>query len=367
LSFLPADPGTRFCGVRVRLTFLNLLLLALFVPMPRLASAAGRPLVAVVADNEGTEITDFVIPYSVLRESAAADVVDVAVDAGPVHFMPATLGLSPSETLASFDARYPEGADYVIVPAMHRSGEPSLLDWLRAQSERGAVIVGICDGVWVLAKAGLLEGREATGHWYSFEDLEKEYPRTRWVRDLRYVRDGSVVTTTGVTASLPASLALVEEIAGRERAAAVARELGVTTWSAAHESARFRLDRGHAATAAGNWLALWRWERVGIPITPGIDEMALAFTADANARTYLSTAVGTAAAPGPVAGRRGLKLLPDATAPSADVDRVVDVPGDDVPPARALDDALARIAEKHGEGTARFVALQLEFPWPGSS
>ena len=338
-----------------------LFLLSLFAS-PHPAEGGARPLVAVVAENDGTEITDFVVPYSVLVQSGAAEVVDVAVHPGAVRFMPA-VALEPNDVIDSFDARHPEGASYVVVPAMHRSDDPALLDWVRAQASRGATIVGICDGVWVLAQAGLLEGRAATGHWYSLDDLEKRYPRTRWVRNRRYVRDGSIVTTTGVTASLPAALALVEEIAGRERAEATARELGVPRWSDEHESGRFHLDAAHVATAAGNWLAPWRWERVGIPIAAGVDEMALAFAADANGRTYLSTVVATASTLGPVVGRRGLRLLPDATATSAGVDRVEPLPDAGVPPAQVLDHTLARIAAEHGEETARFVALQLEYPW----
>jgi putative intracellular protease/amidase len=297
-------------GTSLRLAFVaSFAFLALASLASRaIASASGRPVVAVVAHNDGTEITDFLVPYSVLRDSGAVDVVDVSVRPGPVELMPPKLALQASETIASFDASHPDGADYVVVPAMHASSDPALLDWLRAQSKRGAVIVGICDGVWAVARAGLLEGRAATGHWYSFDDLQEEFPNTRWVRDRRWVRDGAVVTTTGVTASLPASLALVEEIAGRERAEAVARELGVSTWSAAHESARFRLDTGHRATAVKSWLVPWRWERVGIPIEAGVDEMALAFTADANGRTWVSTAGAPAAAAGPNPGRRGLGL-----------------------------------------------------------
>src|SRR6185503_13832063 len=93
------------------------------------SGACAEPLVAVIGDNAGTEVTDYVVPYGVLSASGAAEVVDVAVYPGPLHLMPA-LTLDPTETIASFDARHPAGADYVIVPAMHRPAEPSLLRWL---------------------------------------------------------------------------------------------------------------------------------------------------------------------------------------------------------------------------------------------
>jgi transcriptional regulator GlxA family with amidase domain len=173
--------------------------------------------------------------------------------------MPA-LKIEPQATLAEFDARFPHGADYVIVPAVHEPDDATLVDWVRAQAHKGAVVVGVCDGVWVVANAGLLDGHRATGHWYSLNHLEHKFPSTRWVKNRRFVADHSVVTTTGVTASIPASLALVEAIAGRDRATEVARELGAGYWSAAHNSNDFALNYRYVLTAAHNELSFWSHE-----------------------------------------------------------------------------------------------------------
>src|SRR5262249_54764623 len=161
------------------------------------------------------------------------------------------------ETIDAFDAAHPRGADVVIVPAVHDASDARLIGWLKAQAAHGATLVGICDGVWAVAATGALDGKRATGHWYSLRGLASKHPRTTWVRDRRYVRDGPVMTTTGVTASIPASLALVEEIAGTSRAEDVARRLGVHGWSAEHDSNLFSLSARDAATAARNWLAFW--------------------------------------------------------------------------------------------------------------
>src|SRR5688572_8882892 len=69
-----------------------------------------RPVVAVLADNDGTETTDFVVPYSVLVRSRAADVFAVAPEDRAIKLTPA-LAISPQLTTASFDSRYPNGAD----------------------------------------------------------------------------------------------------------------------------------------------------------------------------------------------------------------------------------------------------------------
>jgi transcriptional regulator GlxA family with amidase domain len=212
-----------------RRTSLGWVLLALAACAPRVAADDGarkQPLVAVVALNDGTEITDFLVPFGTLAAADVADVVAVAGEAGPVQMLPA-VRLSIATTLDAFDRDHPGGADYVIVPAVHRSDDARLLAWLRRQAARGATVVGICDGVWVLANAGLLEGHTATGHWYSLPSLRRTFPGVHWVEGRRFVRDGPVMTTTGVTASLPASVALVGMLGGDTAAQHAAGRLGV--------------------------------------------------------------------------------------------------------------------------------------------
>jgi putative intracellular protease/amidase len=318
------------------------------------------PLVAVIGLNAGTETTDYIVPYGVLRASGVAEVEAVSTGPGRLQLMPA-LALESRETTADFDARHPEGADYVIVPALHDPADPTVGTWIRSQSEKGATIVGICAGARVLAHAGLLRDRRATTHWYELAGLRRDEPTVRWVRDRRYVADHGVVTTTGVTASVPLSLAIVEAIGGRERAQAVARALGVDAWDAAHDSDAFRLDRGHALTAARNWLAFWSHDAIGIPVASGVDEIALALTADAYSRTYRSRALAVASDGAPLVTRRGLALLPDdARSERPDV-MLAAVPSER--PALALDTALGDIARRYGQPTAAFAALQLEYPW----
>ena len=315
----------------------------------------------MIGENAGTETTDYVVPYGVLAQSGAADVIAVATAPGPIRLMPA-LQIDPEETIESFDARYPDGADYLVVPAVHRQDDPALLGWVAAQAEKGATIVGVCDGAWVVAGAGLLRGRRATGHWYSLAALERRFPETHWLRNQRYVVDGTVVTTTGVTASIPVALALLDAIAGSERAAAVARELGVADWSPAHRSDDFRLGAQDVATAAGNFLAFWGHEDVGIPVAAGADEIALALVADAYSRTYRSQAFAVSASPDSVRTRRGLLLIPDRVAgASRPPDRMLSPPGA-LGAVPALDRALAGIADAYGRASAAFVALQIEYP-----
>ncbi|MBP0624091.1 DJ-1/PfpI family protein [Cupriavidus consociatus] len=320
-----------------------------------------RPVVAVVAENYYTELSDYVVPYSILSASNAADVHALATQPGTVRMFPASLTITPQATTDDFDKRFPEGADYVIVPAVHRDDDPKLVGWVAAQARKGATVVGVCDGVWVLGRAGLLEGRNATGHWYSFDDLRKTFPKTQWLRGKRYVADGKVVTTTGVTATIPVSFALVEAIQGREKALTLAKTLGIEGWSAAHPSERFRLGVPSMLTIAGNYASFWSHEDVGIPVAPGVDELALVLEADAFATTFKSTVYTVSSGREPIVTRRGLTIVPDRVTNVDAPRRMLAAPRTERP-LRSLDEALGRIATAFGERTAAWVRLQMEYP-----
>lgn len=320
-----------------------------------------RPVVAVVAENYYTELSDYVVPYGILSASNAADVHALATQPGAVRMFPARLMIAPQATTGDFDKRFPEGADYVIVPAVHKDDDPALIAWVAAQARKGATVVGVCDGVWVLARAGLLEGRNATGHWYSFDKLRKSYPKTQWLRNKRYVADGKVVTTTGVTATIPVSFALVEAIAGREQALVLAKSLGIERWSAAHPSERFRLGLPSMLTIAGNYISFWSHEDVGIPVAAGVDEIALVLEADAYAATFRSTVYTVSKSREPIVTRRGLTVVPDRVTNIDAPRRMLAAPRTEHP-LRALDEALGRIASDFGERTAAWVRLQMEYP-----
>jgi transcriptional regulator GlxA family with amidase domain len=268
--------------------------------------------------------------------------------------------VQPQATLAEFDALHAEGADYVVVAAMHPRDDERVLSWVREQSRKGAIIVGICSGVRTLAAAGLLEGRTATSYWYDAEDLAELSPSTRWVRDRRYVVDGNIVTTTGISASMPVSLAVVEAIAGTDVARAVAARLGVRDWSESHDGSAFGFDALTLGVALDSKLAFWAHDTIGISMGEGVDEISLAFAADAWSRTFRNDVLSVTDGGRPVSSRRGLTLLADADARSADVDMLVNPTH--ARPAQALDQTLAAIGRVHGEVTESFVATQLEYP-----
>ena len=323
-----------------------------------------RPLIAIIGINDATETTDYLMPYGILKRADVADVMALATKPGPVKLFP-VLTVEPEATVAEFDSRHPDGADYVVVPAMSRDDDPVALQWIKNQAAKGAVIIGVCVGAMVVGNTGLLDGRRATTHWYSLKELRDRHPAIRNVADRRLVVDRGVATTTGITASMPMSLTLIEAIAGRDKADAVGRDLGLTGWDTRHASGAFQFTRPFALTAMGNTLAFWNREQLGIELAPGIDEVSLALVADAWSRTYRSRAVTFAGTAGALPTRSGLRILPQQVVTDWPAERRLPAIGA-LPSATALDQALLAIEGRYGMGTADLVAMQLEYPRQGT-
>lgn len=330
------------------------------IPAYQPRTGHSRPLIAVIGDNRMTELVDYVVPYAVLSESGAADVIALGITEGPMQMMPA-MRIQPQASIAAFDRQHPEGADYLIVPAVHHSDDKDLISWVRQQAAKGATVVGICDGALLLGNAGLLKNRRATGHWYSQSERENDFPDTHWLKNVRYVVDGPVITTSGVTAALPASLALVSAIAGPQRAAALATEYGIKDWSARHDSDVFGLGVGGYLTAAGNLLAFWDHQQLGIAVAANFDELVIALQADAYSRTFRSTASLLGAPGQPMRSRHGLQFLPDPAGNDTDIIPLAATPAN-LSARAVLDATLADLQNRYGRATAQLVTQQLEYP-----
>jgi transcriptional regulator GlxA family with amidase domain len=123
----------------------------------------------------------------------------------------------------------PAQIDTLIVPggrgARAASADAHLLGWVAALAARSRRTASVCTGAFVLAAAGLLDGRRATTHWSAAQALARAYPRIEVDADPIYVRDGEVWTSAGVTAGMDLALALVEDDLDREAALEIARHL----------------------------------------------------------------------------------------------------------------------------------------------
>jgi len=317
--------------------------------------AAARPLVAILAAPDGTVATDLLAPYAILAESGAVDVRVVSPTSAPIRLLPGHAWAAPQMTLAELGRLRPGGPDAIVVPAMRDEDDPERAAWLRDQARRGVRIMSICNGALVLAEAGLLDGRQATVHWYSRRNADKTYPKVRWREDVRWVTDGRITTTAGISAGEPASLQLLSELAGEAVMRATAGRLRLPLPDPRHDGADYRLTPRGMGLVVANRVAFWSHEDVAIPLSVGFDELAFGTALDAWSRTYRSTAWATG--PAAVRSRHGLVIFRSRDLPDR-FDRQVALPGSDI-----MRSTFAEVGRAYGEPTARFVALQFEHPY----
>lgn len=180
-----------------------------------LAVTAGAPVfeLAVPCEVFGTARPDLSDPWYDLRLCAEAP--DTAVAGG-------------FRTTAAGSLDDLVEADTVVVPAcanVHERQPPALVAAVREAHRRGARVASVCSGAFVLAEAGLLDGRRATTHWMHAESLARRYPRVRVDATVLYTQDGDVHTSAGTAAALDLCLELVRQDRGTAVANALARRL----------------------------------------------------------------------------------------------------------------------------------------------
>lgn len=188
------------------------------------------------------EVLDFAGPYEVFttanrvlkRQNPEAEctfrVFTVALDLELVRAR-AGLAVKPDCTIHS----HPD-VDVLLVPGGVISAElerTEVIHWIADQYPKATLAASVCTGAFLLAKAGLLQGKSATTHWEDIADLRAMFPEISVQENRRWVDEGRVITSAGISAGIDMSLHLVERLAGRQLAIDTARQLEVE-W---HENA----------------------------------------------------------------------------------------------------------------------------------
>src|SRR5829696_2446182 len=325
---------------------------------PNLAPAEGRPAaravpddrlaVAVVLGASGSVITDALGPYEVFARSPRFLAYTVSASQ-PTAMLSGGLAVVPDFSLGEVDAGTAPAPDVVVVPAVAGptgKKEAPLRQWIAAQADRGAHILGVCNGARLLAAAGLLDGRRATAHWSALRSLQRRHPKVSWERGQRYVQDDKITTTAGVTSGVFGALRLVEQLAGAAEAQRVGRELAYPGWTL----------RGPTEIPAQRWApgdlayllaVVFPWFRptVGVGLVEGVGELEAAAPFEVYASSFAARTVPIAAEP-IVTTRHGLRLVATpANAGALRIDRLV-VPG--VGPIEAVDPQLLGWAADRG-------------------
>ena len=183
---------------------------------------------------DGVEALDFAGPFEVFTTAtrmharahpqapAALRVCTIGRTRGPVTAR-AGLEIRPDAEIAGHPP-----LNVLVVPGGVVTDELEKADvvaWIAAQATRVPLVASVCTGAFLLARAGLLDGRRATTHWEDIADLRAQFPRVDVVEGVRWVDEGAVVTSAGISAGIDMSLHLVERLHDRALALRTARQL----------------------------------------------------------------------------------------------------------------------------------------------
>ncbi len=202
--------------------------------MMHFMAAKSRNGTIVMLAFPGAEIIDIAGPLDVLCAapcvrandfdlSKAQRSVVVSEFGGPITTQPSGISVH-TEPLASVARKT---IDTLIVPGAYRMehviNRPSLLKWVRTTAGRARRVVSICTGAFLLAQAGLLDGRRATTHWLRVKEFGQRYPKVTVEADAIFVNDGNIYSSAGITAGMDLALHLVEADWGADIALTIAK------------------------------------------------------------------------------------------------------------------------------------------------
>jgi transcriptional regulator GlxA family with amidase domain len=183
---------------------------------------------------EDAEVLDFAGPFEVFytasrihrrlfpTEPPPFEVFTVADRPGPVTTR-GKLSVQPHHDFTSHPA-----IDVLIVPGgivAPQMDIPAVREWITLTARTSEVVASVCTGSFLLAQAGVLQKRRATTHWEDAADLQRDFPEVRVVTDARWVDEGAVVTSAGISAGLDMCLHLVERFEGEALAMLTARQM----------------------------------------------------------------------------------------------------------------------------------------------
>ena len=193
-----------------------------------------KRIAVVVSSAYGAEINDSLPAFEILARSGAFNVYIVAPKRTVLPFVDSRLeatGLDfvPHFSYAEYAKTIGKAPDLIAIPyfpGYTPTRDAAVLDWIRAHTGPQTTLLGICAGTETLADTGLLAGHKATTNLQWFARLVPRFPNVHWIRNVRYVDDGAVITSTSLAAGIDVTFHTVARLVSRSVALDVARQVG---------------------------------------------------------------------------------------------------------------------------------------------
>lgn len=183
---------------------------------------------------EHAELLDFAGPYEAFSSAGKYE--------GTPHFNTFTVGERTGNVTSANGL--PCGVEYsldeaptidvLVVPGGHGTrtevNNQRIIEWIKSVAHDAELVTSVCTGSFLLAEAGLLDGKQATTHWGSIERMRQTYPTVEVLENVRFVDAGKIVSSAGVSAGIDMSLHVIERLAGIDVARSSARVMEYDYW-----------------------------------------------------------------------------------------------------------------------------------------
>lgn len=187
-----------------------------------------RQKIGIFLFNE-VEVLDFAGPYEVfsLAEKDGEKIFQVVTISERRGVINARNGL---KVIADYSFEDDIDIDILLVPGGYGAEEIEIknkrvINWIKNTSTRVKIVASICTGAFLLAKSGVVSNHRVTTHWMDIERLEKEYPNLNLIRNVKYIDEGDVLTSGGISAGIELSLYIIGREYGEEISHDIAKRM----------------------------------------------------------------------------------------------------------------------------------------------
>ncbi|MEG6586782.1 DJ-1/PfpI family protein [Dendrosporobacter sp. 1207_IL3150] len=186
--------------------------------------------VGIFLFNE-VEVLDFAGPFEVFSIASIPDHVDKPFRVHTISqygdMIKARNGL-----MIQPEYRFENAPDFdiLIIPGGYGAEEieinnQEVIDWIKLQKDKVKIMASVCTGAFLLAKAGLLNGKRATTHWMDADRLEREFTQLKIIKDIKFIDEGSIITSGGISAGINMSFHIIKRLLGEDVARMAAKRM----------------------------------------------------------------------------------------------------------------------------------------------
>lgn len=282
-----------------------------------------KKTVAILANNDGTELFDMMAPFYLFNATQKANVYIVAKNNVPIVVKKGVF-LLPQSTFTEMDSLHII-PDVIVIPYLSASDslhqDPTTINWIKKHYTADVKILAVCDGAATAAATGIFDGKPITAHASDYEGIKSQFAKPVWVKNVGVVNEGNLYSTAGVSNATDGALMVIHNLFGVDIMRKVSEDVNYphSFPQRAHQSRTFTFSD---KVAVGKKLLLRGNKKVGLLLQDSINEFSLAAIMDTYNRTFPKSMESFSVDDQPVKTKYGLTLIPTGKLNKTDLDEL---------------------------------------------